>query len=98
MVKRKTLNSRLGSTLDSFLEEEGILEDATAQAQNKVLAYQLAKEMQLQKISKSEMARRLRTSRSQIDKLLNPNYNKFQIDTAQKFAAALGKTLRIELI
>lgn len=98
MAKRKIQNKHLGSTLDSFLEEEGILEEATARAQKKVLAYQLAEAMKLKKISKSEMARRMNTSRSQIDNLLDPDNNRFRIDTAQKAAAALGKTLIVRLV
>lgn len=98
MAKRKTQNKHLGSTLDSFLEEEGILDEATARAQKMVLAYQLAEAMKLKKISKSEMARRMNTSRSQIDNLLDPDNNRFRIDTAQKAAAALGKTLIVRLV
>ncbi len=97
MAKKERKNIHLGSTLDSFLEDEGILEEATARAQKKVLAYQLAEAMKSQKISKSEMARRMKTSRSQIDNLLNPNNNRFRIDTAQKAAAALGKKLIVGL-
>ena len=98
MAKKAAKNKHLGSTLDSFLDEEGILEEATARAQKRVLAYQLAEAMKSQKISKSEMARRMTTSRSQIDNLLDPDNNRFRIDTAQKAAAALGKTLIIALV
>ena len=98
MARKKAKNKHLGSTLDSFLEDEGILGEATARAQKKVLAYQLAEEMKSQKISKSEMARRMKTSRSQIDNLLDPDNNRFRMDTAQKAAAALGKTLIIGLV
>ncbi len=98
MISNSVKNKSLGSTLDSFLAEEGILEEATARAQKKVLAYQLSEAMAVQKISKSEMARRMGTSRSQIDNLLNPDNNRFRIDTAQKAAAALGKTLIVDLV
>lgn len=98
MAKKVIKNKHLGSTLDSFLDEEGILEEATARAQKRVLAYQLAEAMKSQKISKSEMARRMKTSRSQIDNLLDPDNNRFRIDTAQKAAAALGKKLIIGLV
>ena len=91
MAKKRTKNKHLGSTLDSFLEDEGILEEVTARAQKKVLAYQLAEAMKAQNISKSEMARRMSTSRSQIDNLLNPDNNRFRIDTAQKRPLPLGK-------
>jgi len=98
MARKSVKNKSLGSTLDSFLDGEGILEDATARAQKKVLAYQLSEAMAAQKVSKSEMARRMGTSRSQIDNLLNPDNNRFRIDTAQKAAAALGKTLIVGLV
>ena len=98
MAKKVIKNKHLGSTLDSFLDEEGILEEATARAQKRVLAYQIAEAMKSQKISKSEMARRMKTSRSQIDNLLDPDNNRFRMDTAQKAAAALGKTLIIGLV
>ena len=91
-------NTHIGSTLDNFLETEGVLEEATTRAQKKVLAYQFSEEMKSQHISKSEMARRLGTSRSQIDKILNPENNRFQMDTAQRFAAALGKKLVVNLV
>lgn len=97
MAKKAAENKHSGSTLDSFLEEEGILEDATANAKKKVLAFQLAEEMKSQSISKAEMARRMHTSRSQIDKLLDPDNNRFRLDTAQKAASALGKKLIVGL-
>ena len=98
MAKNETKNKHLGSSLDSYLDDEGILEEATARAQKKALAYQIAEAMKSQKISKSEMARRMKTSRSQIDNLLDPRNNRFRMDTAQKAAAALGKTLIVGLV
>ena len=98
MAKKENKNKHLGSSLDSFLDDEGILGEATARAQKKALAYQIAEAMKLQKISKSEMARRMKTSRSQIDNLLDPHNNRFRMDTAQKAAAALGKTLIVGLV
>jgi antitoxin HicB len=98
MARKKVKNKHLGSTLDSFLDEEGILEETTARAKKRVLAYQLAEAMKSQNISKSEMARRMSTSRSQIDNLLDPDNNRFRIDTAQKAATALGKKLIVELV
>ncbi len=83
---------------DSRSELAQMIDQLTARAQKKVLAYQLAEAMKAQKISKSEMARRMNTSRSQIDNLLNPDNNRFRIDTAQKAAAALGKTLIVGLV
>ena len=98
MAKKENKNKHMGSSLDSFLDDEGILEEATAHAQKKALAYQIEDAMKQQKISKSEMARRMKTSRSQIDNLLDPSNNRFRMDTAQKAAAALGKTLIVGLV
>ena len=88
----------MGSTLDSFLDDEGILEELTVRAQQKVLAYQIDEAMKAQNITKTEMARRMKTSRSQVDKLLDPDNNRYRADTAQKDAAALGKTLYIGMV
>jgi len=98
MTKKRTKNKHIGSRLDSFLDDEGVLEEVTASAQKKVLAYQLAEAMKAQEISKSEMARRMHTSRSQIDNLLDPDNNSFRIDTAQKAAKAVGKKLVVGLV
>ncbi len=97
MAKKKKPNPHFGSSFDSFLEDDGILEEATAREQPKVLAYQLAAEMKTQEVSKSEMARRMKTSRTQINKLLDPESKSFRMDTAQKAAAALGRNLLVAL-
>ena len=62
----------MGSTIDDFLKKEGIFEEAQAQAVKEVVAWQLAEAMKKQKISKNKMAARLKTSRSQVDRLLDP--------------------------
>lgn len=97
-MDRKKKNPHLGSSLDSLLLADGILEETTARAKRKVLAFQLAEAMREQHVSKSELARRMNTSRSQIDNLLDPEKNTFRIDTAEKAAAALGKALVVELV
>jgi len=88
----------LGSTLDDFLEEEGLLAEAEAVAAKRVLAYQIAQLMQEQQLSKSEMARRMKTSRVAVDRLLNPNSESATLTTLGKAAHALGKRLHIALI
>ncbi|MBT3556302.1 MAG: XRE family transcriptional regulator [Rhodospirillales bacterium] len=98
MANPKVSNKHMGSTLDSFLDDEGILEELTVRAQQKVLAYQIDEAMKAQNITKTEMARRMKTSRSQVDKLLDPDNNRYRADTAQKAAAALGKTLYIGMV
>jgi DNA-binding phage protein len=90
-------NRHIGSSLDEFLKEEGIFEEATAQAVKKVLAWQLEKAMTEGGISKAEMARRMGTSRAHLDRFLDPANNKVQLDTIQKAAAAVGRRLVIQL-
>jgi predicted XRE-type DNA-binding protein len=67
------MNSKhLGSDFDEFLDEEGLLEEAEAVATKRVLAFQIAQAMKEQNLSKAAMARRMRTSRSAVDRLLDP--------------------------
>tara|TARA_B100000965_G_scaffold264644_1_gene223492 strand:+ start:1422 stop:1703 length:282 start_codon:yes stop_codon:yes gene_type:complete len=91
-------SKHMGSTLDSFLEEEGILEEATAQAQKRVLAYQLDAAMKEAGITKAELARRMKTSRTQVDSLLNPENVTFRMDSAMKAARAVGKRIELALV
>jgi hypothetical protein len=87
----------LGSSFDDFLKEEGIREEAEVHAVKRVLAWQIAEEMKVKGLTKSAMAQRIKTSRAQLDRLLDPDNDKVQLDTVQRAAAALGKTLRLEL-
>jgi len=87
----------LGSSFDDFLKEEGIREEAEVHAVKRVLAWQIAEEMKVKGLTKSAMAQRMKTSRAQLDRLLDPDNDKVQLDTVQRAAAALGKTLRLEL-
>lgn len=88
----------VGSSFDAFLEEEGILEDVGAVAQKRVLAWQLAEAMRKNRLSKLQMARRMRTSRAALDRLLDPDNPGVTLATLERAAAALGKRLRIELV
>jgi len=88
----------IGSSLDEFLEEEGILEEATARAQKKALAWQLDQAMKQRGFTKTEMARRMRTSRAQLDRLLDPAHTTVKLETMQRAAAIVGKSLRIDLV
>ena len=90
-------NPHFGSSFESFLEEEGIAEDVNAAAIKHVLAWQIEQEMQAQHISKAEMARRMHTSRAHLDRLLDPNNDKVQLDTVQRAAAAVGRKLKLVL-
>ena len=86
-----------GSTLDSFLEEEGIREQFEAQAIKEAVAWQLTEAMKAQNISKRKMAELMKTSRAQLDRLLDPTKGNVTLDTIQKAAAAVGRQLHIEL-
>ena len=94
MVKEKNI----GSTLESFLKEEGNYEEAQSTAIKRVISWQLQETMKKQNISKSEMARRMKTSRAQLDSLLDPENDKVQLDTLYKAASAVGKELHLELV
>jgi hypothetical protein len=87
----------MGSSIDDFLKKEGILEEAQAQAIKEVVAWQLAEAMKEQKISKSRMAVLLKTSRTQIDRLLDPK-NDITLMSLQRAAAMVGRRVSIELI
>ncbi len=86
-----------GQLFEDFLAEQGTLEASTELAVKRVLAFQLAAAMKEQKISKVEMARRLDTSRSQLDRLLDPKNEAVTLATLARAAKAVGRTLRLEL-
>ena len=86
-----------GSSFDSFLEEEGIREEVEAVAIKRVLAWQLWQEMQQQKKTKQAMALDLQTSRSQLDRLLDPRNLSISLDTMARAARVLGKSLVIQI-
>lgn|SRR5579872_1005449 len=86
-----------GSTFDSFLEQEGIREEVEAVAVKRILAWQLEKAMQEQQKTKQAMAKQLRTSRSQLDRLLDPQNVSVTLDTITRAARALGKRVIIRV-
>ena len=86
-----------GSTFDSFLDREGIREEVEAVAIKRVLAWQLERAMQEQQKTKQAMAKQLRTSRSQLDRLLDPRNVSVTLDTIARAAQALGKRLIIRV-
>jgi len=87
----------MGSSIDDFLREEGILDESQAQAVKEVVAWQLAEAMRKQKISKARMAALLKTSRTQVDRLLDPK-NDITLSSLQRAAAMLGRRVTIELV
>jgi antitoxin HicB len=93
----KTKFDHSGSTFDSFLEEEGIRDEVEATAVKRVVAWQLQQAMLQQGKSKLAMAKDLRTSRTQIDRLLDPANTAVSIYTIARAAHALGKTIEITI-
>ena len=91
-------NPHRGSTVESWLEEEGFLEDATEKAIREVIVWQLMREMKRRRITKADMARRMATSRSQLDRLLDPRGASVTLATLAKAARAVGKKLRVEIV
>ncbi len=89
---------RIGSSFNDFLKDEGLDQEASAVAIKRVLAWQLEKAMAKEGVTKNEMARRMRTSRSQLERILDPDNDKIQLDTVFKAARVLGRQLRLELV
>ena len=95
--KNRKRTNHSGSTFDSFLEEQGIREEVEAVAIKRVLAWQFERAMQQQQKTKQAMAKQLRTSRSQLDRLLDPRNVSVTLDTITRAARALGKRLIIRV-
>ena len=97
-TRQKAAFDHTGSSFDSFLDEEGILEEVEAVAVKRVIAWQLAEAMKAGNISKKSMAERMGTSRSQLDRLLDPENSAVHLETIAKAARAVGKRLRLEMV
>lgn len=93
-----TANPHRGSTLDSFLEEEGVLAEFQAKAIKEVIAWQLAEAMREQGVSRSRLATLMRTSRTQIARLLDPNDGNVTIETLQRAAVLVGRRVELQLV
>lgn len=89
---------KIGSSFDDFLGGEGIKDEVHAGALKRVLAYQLEQAMADRGLSKSKLAAEMKTSRSQLDRLLDPENDKILLHTLQQAAKAVGRTLKIELV
>ena len=94
-MKRK---GRIGSSFESFLKEEGLHGAANVTAIKRLQAWQLRKAMAVERISKSEMVRRMKTGRAQLDRLLDPRNDKVHLETLQKAAIAVGRESSLELV
>ena len=91
-------NPYLGSTFESWLDEEGIREEVTAAAIKAVIAHQLAGEMKKRKITKKRMAELMKTSRAQVDRLLDPDNGSATVESLQRAAKIVGRELRMQLV
>lgn len=89
-------NSYSGSSFDDFLAEEGILEEVSTKAQKRLLAIQITDIMTEMSLTKSELANRLNTSRSQLDRLLDPENTSITLDSMDRLARAIGRQLKID--
>jgi antitoxin HicB len=91
-------NPNRGSTFSEFLKDEGTYDHSSAIAVKRVLAFQLEQAMAKEHLSKNQMAKRMNTSRSQLDRILDPENPNIQLDTIMKAASVLGRELHLELV
>lgn len=89
---------RIGSSFETYLQEQGTLEETTAIAVKRVLAWQLEQAMEEKQLSKNQMAKAMKTSRSQLDRILDPDNDRVQLATLTAAARVVGRQLRIELV
>jgi len=94
----KKQNRHVGSSLDDFLKEDGILEETRTIAIKEAVAWQVQQAMEKDNITKVEMARRMKTSRAALDRLLDPGNGAVTLQTLSRAANAIGRGLRIELV
>ena len=87
----------IGSSFDDFLQEESLLESSTAVALKRVIAWQIDQEMKAQKLTKTELAKRMHTSRAALNRLLDENDTSQTLTTLASAAAALGKKVNLQL-
>ncbi len=90
-------NKHIGSSFDDFLQDEGLLAEAEAAAVKRVIAHQIKQEMEAKQISKSKLAEMMHTSRSALDRLLDPENPSVTLLTLESVALALGKRLKIQI-
>jgi antitoxin HicB len=87
----------IGSDFDGFLRDEGLLDNAEAVATKRVIAFQITQEMERAHITQSELARRMKTSRSAVERLLDPANPAVTLSTLERAASAVGKRLKVQL-
>lgn len=91
-------NPHIGSTFNSWLDEKGIREEAAAAAVKSVIAMQIGDEMKKNGVSRVQMAERMKTSRAQLDRLLDPDSGSVTLETLMRAAKVVGRKLRLELV
>ena len=91
-------NRHIGSGIDELLKDEGVLEEFQAKAIKEVIAWQLGQAMKDQKLSKRKLALMMHTSRTQVDRVLDPNDGNVTLETLQRAAAVVGRKVQVELI
>ncbi len=91
-------HKNIGSNFDSFLEEEGLFADVDAVAIKRVIAFQIGELMEENKISKTRLAKQMHTSRSSLDRLLDPLNTSVSLLTLERAAIAIGKRLKVEFV
>ncbi len=97
-AKASRKSSPLGSSFDEFLDEQGMYEQVTLAATKRVLAEQIRSAMQEEHLTKTEMAQRMRTSRSALERLIDPDNQNVTLQTLDKAAKAIGRRLRVALM
>lgn len=91
-------NPHIGSSVDSLLEEEGTLAEINSIALKRVIAWQIEQAMNEKKLTKTAMAQAMKTSRTSLDRLLDPHNPSVTLDTIERAAKAVGKRVRLELV
>lgn len=94
----RPVNAHRGSGIDDFLKEEGVLEEFQARAVKEVIAWQLMEAMRERNLSKRKLAEMMHTSRTQVDRVLDPNDGNVTIETLQRAAAVIGRKVQVELV
>ncbi|WP_102126958.1 helix-turn-helix domain-containing protein [Deinococcus planocerae] len=97
-MSNESVSKHIGSSFDDFLAEDGILAEVEAVAVKRVIAFQLEQEMKRSGLTKTELASRMETSRSAVDRLLDPENHAVTLRTLERAAVVLGKRLRLELV
>lgn len=97
-AKKRMGNRHVGSSFDSFLKDQGLLEECEEQAIKEILADQIKAAMETERITKTAMAMRMKTSRRALDRLLDSKNTSITLHTLQRAASAVGRQIRLELV